>query len=143
MRPALCFALLLWAPTVLENSCVPDAPVENVCPPIERANRVLIQGFAPDLRYVNYNVTDPEQLRRLTDFANLRQAIVQPGLNNPASVRVTATFYHGYEQLGAFGLGQDFFYVYRKERMGTRPASGGELFEFQQFIEVADARKPR
>ena len=128
---------------LLQNSCVPDATVENVCPPIERENRVLIQGLTADSRYVNYNVTDPEKLRQLTDFANLRQTIVQPGLNNPSSVRVRAVFYHDYEQLGVFGLGDDFFYVTCKDRNGTRPASAGELFEFQQFMEAAAPTEKR
>ena len=124
------------------TACVPSAapslrvePSESfdACSQITTATSVQIllpPGTAPVGKGA-YRLTDPEAVRRLVDFVNLRRNVSAPGADTPPDPKLKATFYDGTHNVAIFGSGAGVFYLQCGTVRGTRYASAAETTEFE------------
>ena len=80
-----------------------------------------------------YLLTDPEAVRRLVDFVNLRRNVSPPSADTPPAPRLSATFYYGARNVATFGSGAGVFYLTCGTVRGTRSASAAETAEFEML----------
>jgi hypothetical protein len=110
-----------------------SAQQSGTCVPIGIATRVVLHGSVQGTPGSDRVVTDPEQIRQLTAFANARRGCSQPWDTMPAP-QVTAIFYDKADFLGSIGAGPNFFFVSCPNWKGLRNASGAEVREFDRLI---------
>jgi len=134
------------ASILLMTACVPNAapslrvePSESsdACSEISTATSVQVllpPGTAPVGKGA-YRLTDPEAVRRLVDFVNLRKNVSAPSADTPPTPRLRATFYDGTRNVGIFGSGAGVFYLQCGRVRGTRYASAAETTEFEMLSE--------
>jgi len=129
----------------LTAACAPNAtpslPAEtseqsDACSAITTATsvQVLLPPGTTALRKNAYLITDPEAVRRLVDFVNLRKNVSPPIADTPPSPKLRATFYYGSTNVAIFGTGAGVFYLQCGAVRGTRYASASELSEFELLI---------
>lgn len=135
---------------LLTTACVPNAapslrsePPESsdACSAITTATSVQIllpPGTAPVGKGA-YRITDPDAVRRLIDFVNLRRSVSPPSADTPPYPKLKATFYCGSRNVAIFGSGSGVLYLQCGTVRGTRYASAGELAEFQLLIASSNA----
>src|SRR5579864_8428239 len=116
------------------TACVPSAspslrlePSESsdACSAITTATSVQIllpPGTAPVGKGA-YRLTDPETVRRLVDFVNLRKNVSPPSADTPPTPKLRATFYSEGRNVAIFGSGPGVFYLQCGTVRGTRHAS--------------------
>jgi hypothetical protein len=126
------------------TACVPSAApslrVEpsqswDACSAITTATSVQVllpPGTAPVGKGA-YRLTDPETVRRLVDFVNLRKNVSPPSADTPPTPKLRATFYDGTRTVGIFGSGPGVFYLQCGTVRGTRYASAAETTEFEML----------
>ena len=99
--------------------------------------QILLPPGAP-FRKNAYRITDPNAVRRVVDFVNLRRDISPPAADDPPSPKLRALFYDGERTAGVFGATGETFYFQctelSKTTRGTRPATAAEMSEFQLLI---------
>jgi hypothetical protein len=138
-------AFLAWLALIpLMTACVPSAapslrvePSESAdaCSAITTATSVQVllpPGTAPVGKGA-YRLIDPETVRRLVDFVNLRKNVSPPSADTPPTPRLRATFYDGTRNVGIFGSGAGVFYLQCGTVRGTRYASVAETTEFEML----------
>jgi len=104
----------------------------QTCGSISGATRVVVHDSSA--RGNDRVLTDGEQIRLLTSFANARRACEKPLTTMPAT-RLSVTFYDKDEYLGSIGSGlTNSFLVGCQGLNGTRNATDAELSEFQRLI---------
>ena len=103
------------------------ADQSQVCPPIGVVTRVVV---SPDRI-----ITDQEQIRQLTAFANARRKCSQPSTYTMPAPRITATFYKETDFLSAIGVGSNFIFVACPNWRGIRSATDDEINEFKRLID--------
>lgn len=142
-------ASILFAMFVM-TACVPSATpslrVEpsasaDACSAITSATSVevlLPPGTAPMGKNA-YRLTDPESVRRLVDFVNLRRDVSPPIADTPPGPKLRAIFYNGTRHVAIFGPGQGIFHLQCGTVRGTRYASATEIAEFQMLIAPPNA----
>lgn len=136
--------LAAFGSMLLMTACVPSAapslrvePSESsdACSAITTATSVQVllpPGTAPVGKGA-YRLTDPETVRRLVDFVNLRKNVSPPGADTPPTPKLRATFYDGTRTVGIFGSGARVFYLQCGTVRGTRYASAAETTEFEML----------
>jgi hypothetical protein len=143
IRLSLLLALLLT------TACVPNAAPSlgfessepaDVCPAITTVTSVQIllpPSAAP--RKNAYLITDPEAVRKLVAFVNLRRNASPPSADTPPTPKLRATFYYGSRNVAIFGSGTGVFYLQCGTARGTRYASAAEITEFELLIAPPNA----
>lgn len=129
---------------LLMTACVPSAAPSlhlepsdssDACSAITTATSVQVllpPGTAPVGKGA-YRLTDPETVRRLVDFVNLRKTVSPPSADTPPTPKLRATFYDGARNVGIFGSGAGAFYLQCGTVRGTRYASAAETTEFEML----------
>jgi hypothetical protein len=132
------------ASILLMTACVPSAapslrgePPESAdaCSAIATATSVQVllpPGTAPVGKGA-YRLTDPDAVRRLVDFVNLRRNVSPPTADTPPGPKLKATFYSGTRRVAIFGSGSGVFYLQCGTVRGTRYASAAETAEFEML----------
>jgi len=113
----------------------------DACSEITTATSVQIllpPGTAPVGKGA-YRLTDPEAVRRLVDFVNLRRNVSPPSADTPPTPRLRATFYNGIRHMAIFGSGAGVFYLQCGTVRGTRYASAAETTEFEMLTAPPNA----
>jgi hypothetical protein len=134
---------------VLMTACAPNAvpPLSlepsassDACPAIASATsvQVLLPPGTTPLGKSAYLITDPERVRKLEAFVNLRRNVSPAIADTPPSPKLRATFYYGGTHVAIFGSGPGVFYLQCGTVRGTRSASPGEIVEFEYLIAPPD-----
>ena len=144
------FLLALLASTLLMTACVPNdaqslwqtSESSDACSASTSATSVQVflpPGSAAPGKGA-YRLTDPQAVRRLVDFVNLRRSVSPPSADTPPTPKLKTTFYNGYHHVAIFGSGAGVFYLQCGTTVrGTRYASATEEAEFEFLIARPDA----
>lgn len=140
--PSIALEWILLASLLATTACVresePPAP-SGICPAMTGVTsvQILLPPGAP-FRKNAYRITDPDAVRRVVDFVNLRRDVAPSSADEPPSPRLRAMFYDRGRVLGVFGVAEGTFYFQCTSLSvtirGTRQASMPETSEFQQLI---------
>lgn len=132
-----CVAFLIMPTTACVREALPLRAAEG-CPAMTGVTsvQILLPPGAP-FRKNSYRLTDPEAVRRVVEFVNLRRDVSPATADVPSTPKLRATFYDGYHVVGVFGIGDNVFYFQctslSETTRGTRPASIAEIAEFRML----------
>jgi hypothetical protein len=127
-------SLSTWPLLLALTGC--DKPVH--CPQIVGVNRVVISVWSSPGIQKDVEVTDPDRIRNLVDFANARRKCSRPQTYTMPSGSVSVTFYRGVTAESAIGAGANFFDIGCGHSSGLRQASKQELSEFAELTSVSN-----
>jgi hypothetical protein len=104
------------------------------CPPITLGNRVMLHRAD---RNDDTAISRPDQIARLTGFANAYRSCTDPATYTIPAPRTEVVFYRDSHYLGSLGVGSNFFFVACDKGRGVRSATSSELSEFSRLIDAA------
>jgi hypothetical protein len=119
-------SLRTWPLLFVLTGC--DQPVH--CPQIAGVTRVVIGVWSSAGIQSDVEVTDPDRIRQLVDFANTRRNCSRPTTYTMPAGRTSVTFYRGATAESAIAAGPNFFVVGCGNSSGLRQATKQELSDF-------------
>jgi len=110
----------------------------ETCAPIVGATRVVVTIELAGAQSSEHVITDPQRIRQLMEFANMRRRVSRPSLYTMPAPHENAVFYDKGDFVASIGAGTDFFFVSCAHWKGVRSASDAELREFKRLIDPAE-----